>query len=205
MSADDRKARLAALAARAWRNQSSSVTTAPGISSDSNENNDGGINNGDNDDVEVNNNNNKPALSFRNYVPKDGNLDNNKPAAAAAAANNDGNASKRQKTSSMSSSKYNDDDDDSNKPKSALELALAKTNRESREAAGHNVGESGTWSKVTPISTKKVNWDLKRDIQQKMDKLERRTQRAIVELLRERLEKEAREGGGGGEDDSDLD
>ena len=204
MSDNDRKARLAALAARAGRNQSSSVTTAPGISSDSNENNNGGINNGDNDDVEVNNN--KPALSFRNYVPKDGNLDNNKPAAAAA-ANNDGNASKRQKTSSTSNSKYNDDDDgDINKPKSALELALAKTNRESREAAGHNVGESGTWSKVTPISTKKVNWDLKRDIQQKMDKLERRTQRAIVELLRERLEKEAREGGGGaGDDDSDLD
>ena len=203
MADDDRKARLAALAARAGRNQSSSVTTGPGIiSSDSNENNNGGINNGDNDDVEVNNN--KPALSFRNYVPKDGNLDNNKP--AAAAANNDGNASKRQKTSSSSSSKYNDDDDgDINKPKSALELALAKTNRESREAAGHNVGESGTWSKVTPISTKKVNWDLKRDIQQKMDKLERRTQRAIVELLRERLEKEAREGGGAGDDDSDLD
>lgn len=198
MSSDnDRKARLAALAARAGRNQSSSVTTPGGISSDSNENNDGGINNGDND-VEVNNN--KPALSFRNYVPKDGNLDNNKP--ADAAANNDDNASKRQKTSSTSSSNYNDDDGDSNKPKSALELALAKTNRESREAsAGHNVRESGTWSKVTPISTKKVNWDLKRDIQQKMDKLERRTQRAIVELLRERLEKEAREGA----DDSDLD
>ena len=43
------------------------------------------------------------------------------------------------------------------------------------------------------------------EFQQKMDKLERRTQRAIVELLRERLEKEAREGGGGGDDDSDLD
>lgn len=196
---DDRKARLAALAARAGRNQSSSVATTPGISSDSNENNnDGGISTGDNDDVV---NKNKPALSFRNYVPKDGNLDN-RPAAAAA-ADNDGNASKRQKTSSINSSKYTDDGD-SNKPKSALEIALAKTNRESREAAGHNIGEAGTWSKVTPISTKKVNWDLKRDIQHKMDKLERRTQRAIVELLRERLEKEAREGGGG-DDDSDLD
>ncbi len=125
------------------------------------------MNNGDNDVV----NNNKPALSFRNYVPKDGNLDNNKP---TDAANNDDNVSKRQKTSSDNSSNYNDDDGDSNKPKSALELALAKTNRESREAsAGHNVGKSGTWSKVTPISTKKVNWDLKRDIQQKMDKLDR--------------------------------
>ena len=83
----------------------------------------------------------------------------------------------------------------SEEPKSALELALAKTDRESREAAGHNVGEAGGWSKVVPISTKKVNWDLKRGIEQKMERLERRTQKAIVELLRERLEQEAREGG----------
>ena len=56
---------------------------------------------------------------------------------------------------------------------------------------------------MTPVSTKKVNWDLKRDVRHKMDKLERRTQREIVELLRERLEREAAEGGGG--EDSDLD
>jgi coiled-coil domain-containing protein 12 len=57
------------------------------------------------------------------------------------------------------------------------------------------------------VATRKVNWDLKRDVQYKMEKLERRTQRAIVGLLRERLEREAAEGGGddGGEGDSDLD
>ena len=138
----------------------------------------------------------KPAITFRNYVPKDSSLDK----CAATSANNDTDetqpaAPKRQKTTTSNSQ-------NSEEPKSALELALAKTDRESREAAGHNVGEAGGWSKVVPISTKKVNWDLKRGIEQKMERLERRTQKAIVELLRERLEQEAKEGGG---DERDLD
>ena len=44
---------------------------------------------------------------------------------------------------------------------------------------------------VMKMGPKKMNADLKRDIQEKMDKLERRTQRAIVSLLKERLEQEA--------------
>jgi len=131
----------------------------------------------------------KPTIQFRNYVPKDASLD-------ASATQKDDDAkpqSKKQKTNTNKEETS----------KSALEIALAKTSRESREAAGQNVG-SGGWSTVLPVTTKKVNWDLKRDIQSKMDKLERRTQRAIVDLLRERLEKEAAEGGGDDED-SDLD
>jgi hypothetical protein len=90
----------------------------------------------------------------------------------------------------------------------ALELALAKTSRESREAAGQNVGTNGGWGSITAVATKKVNWDLKRDVQHRLDRLEKRTQRAIVELLRERLEREAGEVANdddGGDDDSDLD
>eukprot|EP00581_Thalassiosira_minuscula_P008523 CAMPEP_0183702324 /NCGR_PEP_ID=MMETSP0737-20130205/469_1 /TAXON_ID=385413 /ORGANISM="Thalassiosira miniscula, Strain CCMP1093" /LENGTH=170 /DNA_ID=CAMNT_0025928919 /DNA_START=26 /DNA_END=538 /DNA_ORIENTATION=+ len=168
---DDRKARLAALAARAGRQQQP-------ISSD------GG------NDQEAAEDGSKPTLSFRNYVPKDASLQLD----ANEGESSDQQLSKRQKTSSSSVPTE----------KSALELALAKTSRESREAAGQNVGAAGGWAEVTPVSTKKVNWDLKRDIQQKMDKLERRTQRAIVELLRERLEREAAEGGDD-EEDSDLD
>lgn len=37
------------------------------------------------------------------------------------------------------------------------------------------------------IAPKKVNWDLKRDVEKKLDKLNRRTQRAIVEIIRERM------------------
>ena len=177
----DRKARLAALAARAGRNQP--VATNNNVSSDQDTNN----RNEKINEIDAS----KPVISFRNYVPKDANLDKDANTSAS-----DGGPSKRQKTAATSNLKNEE-------PKSALELALANTNREAREAAGHNVGEAGGWSKVTGISTKKVNWDLKRDIQQKMDRLERRTQKAIVELLRERLEQEARQDGGGG--DSDLD
>jgi coiled-coil domain-containing protein 12 len=38
---------------------------------------------------------------------------------------------------------------------------------------------------------KKINWDLKRDIQPQLDRLERRTQLCIVNLLKERLAQEA--------------
>jgi len=165
----DRKARLAALAAKAGR----STEQQPNNNSD------------DGNDQQVIDTT-KPTIQFRNYVPKDQSLD-----ASTTQIDDDSKPlSKKQKTSTEETSK------------SALEIALAKTSRESREAAGQNVG-SGGWSSVLPVTTKKVNWDLKRDIQSKMDKLERRTQRAIVDLLRERLEKEAAEGGG--DEDSDLD
>ena len=160
----DRKARLAALAAKAGRTTTESNT---------NSNNDG-------NDQQVTDTT-KPTIQFRNYVPKDQTLD----ASTTQLVDDAKPQSKKQKTEESS--------------KSALEIALAKTSRESREAAGQNVG-SGGWSSVIPVTTKKVNWDLKRDIQSKMDKLERRTQRAIVDLLRERLEKEAAEGGNDDED-----
>ncbi len=167
---EDRKARLASLAARAGRNQNPTNESQEDPAKEP-----------------------KPSLSFRNYVPKDLALD---PSLSPAPAGSDGATQplyKRQKTVG----------DGENSAKSALELALLKTNRESREAAGQNVG--GGWSKVTPVTAKKVNWDLKRDILSKMERLERRTQRAIVELLRERLELEASEDLGGDTEDSDLD
>ncbi|XP_039270852.2 coiled-coil domain-containing protein 12-like [Styela clava] len=37
------------------------------------------------------------------------------------------------------------------------------------------------------LAPRKIDWDLKRDIKGKLDKLERRTQRAIAELIRDRL------------------
>ncbi|XP_076948558.1 uncharacterized protein LOC143620849 [Bidens hawaiensis] len=52
------------------------------------------------------------------------------------------------------------------------------------------------------IAPKKPNWDLRRDVQKKLDKLERRTQKAIYQLM-EQQEKEkllAEEGGGQDED-----
>ncbi|KAK3106524.1 hypothetical protein FSP39_021845, partial [Pinctada imbricata] len=37
------------------------------------------------------------------------------------------------------------------------------------------------------LAPRKPDWDLKRDVAKKLEKLERRTQKAIAELIRERL------------------
>ena len=42
----------------------------------------------------------------------------------------------------------------------------------------------------TNLAPRKPDWDLKRDIGPKLEKLERKTQRAIAELIRERLQEE---------------
>ncbi|KAJ3689175.1 hypothetical protein LUZ61_018339 [Rhynchospora tenuis] len=45
------------------------------------------------------------------------------------------------------------------------------------------------------IAPKKPNWDLKRDVQQRLDKLEKRTQKALYELaLEQQRQREASEG-----------
>lgn len=40
---------------------------------------------------------------------------------------------------------------------------------------------------IVNLAPKKPDWDLKRDVSKKLDKLERRTQKAIAELILERL------------------
>ena len=42
----------------------------------------------------------------------------------------------------------------------------------------------------TNLAPRKPDWDLKRDVAPKLARLERRTQRAIAELIRERLQEE---------------
>ena len=43
---------------------------------------------------------------------------------------------------------------------------------------------------VTTLAPRKPDWDLKRDVNPMLERLERRTQRAIAEIIRERLEAE---------------
>ncbi|XWS07982.1 hypothetical protein CRYUN_Cryun41cG0037800 [Craigia yunnanensis] len=51
------------------------------------------------------------------------------------------------------------------------------------------------------IAPKKPNWDLRRDVQKKLDKLERRTQKAVYKLMEQQeLEKQLEEGGNAIED-----
>ena len=80
----------------------------------------------------------KPTITFRNYVPKDQSLDN----AGALSLNAEIlSTNKRQKRSNS----------EKNTKPTALELALAKTSRES-QAAGQNVGTNGGWG-VTAVAT----------------------------------------------------
>ena len=125
----------------------------------------------------------KKRLRFRNYLPQSEALSANfeasadlpKPkfddggddAAARAAGGDDDD---------------DDDDDPARKPKpkepSAYEKELARVRAADTEALS-----------VVP---KDPNWDLKRDIEPKLAILRKRTQKAIVEILRARLKEEAR-------------
>uniref|UniRef100_A0A061R1G0 Coiled-coil domain-containing protein 12 n=1 Tax=Tetraselmis sp. GSL018 TaxID=582737 RepID=A0A061R1G0_9CHLO len=44
------------------------------------------------------------------------------------------------------------------------------------------------------MAPKKANWDLRRDVEEKLAKLERRTQRAIVEIMQEQEQQNLRGG-----------
>mmetsp|Transcript_11621 Transcript_11621/g.16124 ORF Transcript_11621/g.16124 Transcript_11621/m.16124 type:complete len:172 (+) Transcript_11621:58-573(+) len=46
------------------------------------------------------------------------------------------------------------------------------------------------------LAPKKANWDLKRDVEKKLEKLEKRTQKAIVEMMREKLQQQDESGNG---------
>ncbi|XP_039003509.1 coiled-coil domain-containing protein 12-like isoform X3 [Hibiscus syriacus] len=46
------------------------------------------------------------------------------------------------------------------------------------------------------IAPKKPNWDLRRDVQKKLDKLERRTQKAIFKLMEQQEQENQLDGGG---------
>jgi coiled-coil domain-containing protein 12 len=156
MAEEDRKSRLAAMAARAGRSKNEEGT---------------------NDTQEVaddSNGNKERVVKFRNYAPKDESLD--KEAGEPA--------SKKMR--------QNDEIEQQEEKHSELERALMEANVDAAmatEDAGFTATqESGIHFIAAP---KKVNWDLKRDVAKKMNRLERRTQKAVVELLRLRLEQEA--------------
>lgn len=181
----DRKARLAALAARAGRNNQDGENV---------ENMVVGNNDDEQEDTAKAQQEQHEAapiavatsVQFRNYIPSD----------AAMAVNSDaGNTHSGMSQDEPSHAKKKTRTEQQQQPsssssKSALEEALEKAKKDVAPAL---VEQSDKNNNLTTMGPKKINWDLKRDIQQKMEMLERRTQRSIVHLLRERLEKEANE------------
>ena len=160
----------------------------------------------------------KKTVSFRNYAPQDKSLEH--PADADHDEENDmlsstgiqPGPSKRQRVTEETTGRTPSQSEPTS-PSSVLQHALVKA----RQEIMNNGGKGSTNSKVndatmaisattnvTSMAPKKVNWDLKRDIANKLAKLERRTQKAIVEMLKERLELEAAKEVNS-DDDSDLD
>ena len=186
--AEDRKARLAALAARAGRtNKPDGEPTADATTTTTTTDAD------------------RPAVRFRNYAPKDASLEGS----AAMMEVDAGDGSKKMgvegdsgapvtkrprtentNTATTTTGKKGD------KPISALEEAMLQAKAEASALTGGGDGMGGAGAPggaLASLAPQKVNADLKRDIKGKLDRLERRTQRALVELLKERLEKEAEE------------
>jgi len=62
---------------------------------------------------------------------------------------------------------------------------------DNKRKMNHNNAANHSTQLLMEHGPKKINWDLKRDIEKKIQKLERRTQQAIIDLLRERLERNA--------------
>jgi coiled-coil domain-containing protein 12 len=183
---EDRKARLKALAAKAGRAKPT-------------EEEENGENQSAENDPSTNNNEEpkKRSFKFRNYTPADDALNKEETNDADQEQGDDEPSSKRAKTSS--DGRVNDDDD---KPKSKLEQALEKAKQEAKQGITANAKVD---SSLTAMAPKKINWDLRRDIQPKLDKLEKRTQKALVQLLRERLANEADEDDDDDEAQDELD
>mmetsp|Transcript_885 Transcript_885/g.2625 ORF Transcript_885/g.2625 Transcript_885/m.2625 type:complete len:140 (-) Transcript_885:127-546(-) len=72
----------------------------------------------------------------------------------------------------------------------AVKLAQEKMAVETVERTGSAPDDDVDLLNLAP---QKIDWDLKRDIAPKLEKLERRTQRAIAELINERLAAEQKE------------
>ena len=106
----------------------------------------------------------KRELKFRNYSPK-----------SLLSS-----TTKRQKVNNLNNESKQQENDFG---KTSLENAIRQVHQTKNNINKNNSTTTG----------RKENWDLKRDIETKLSRLERRTQRAIISLLKERLQKEAEE------------
>jgi coiled-coil domain-containing protein 12 len=183
-SSDDRKTRLQALAARAGRSrqeenngqQQQQQQQRQGVEDD------------------------KKVVKFRNYAPNDKSLEQiRKEVDDNGDDDGDGPATKKVRTDKSKTGGAVAATTSSTSSKSLLQDALRETQQDIKSTPTPT-----TASTISQIKPKKINDDLKRDIQEKLNKLERRTQKAIVEMLKERLELEATEAMNDDDDNQDV-
>ena len=188
----DRKARLASLAARAGRTKQPTNSEEDGGANDDHDRQGNGELSNSSEMQADTTTKQKPLVAFRNYTPKDASLDaaNQEDDDIGEDADHSSSdpPSKRQRTSADSAPVEK-------KPPSSLAETLAKAQREISHITSATIATSGGTTAapvdIKAIGPEKINGDLKRGIQDKLAKLERRTQKVIVELLKERLEREA--------------
>lgn len=140
----------------------------------------------ENDQVEVIDQGKPQSVTFRNYAPNDEGLERNDQ------------IDEKEGESPLKRPRVEDGKAASSS--SVLQEALLEAKQ---ELAISNTKGKGINVEEISAAPKKINWDLKRDIQDKLNKLEKRTQKVIVEMLKERLEKEAAEQAESGESDLD--
>lgn len=194
--ADDRKARLAALAARAGRAKATNPE----------EDNIEQLQTEENDDASSQQ---KKTISFRNYAPTNKSLEHQ------SSSDQDGNEEERQRQQQQHPAnkrpRITDDEEAADTvtapptSQSMLQDALREAQKEGPSPVDGVVTAAGASSTTVVAVPKKINWDLKRDIAPKLAKLERRTQKVIVEMLKQRLEIEASQAADDDDDDDDLD
>ncbi len=176
----DRKARLAALAARAGRDKKRDMNP--------DEVDDSGASNS-HTAMETDAAGPK-TIKFRNYAPQDESLEKMDVETTSGSEP----PTKRIRSEHEEEQPQQQQEETSELEKALKEAkadaaqAMQQANGSSAKSAANTTNNSKVMASMTP---KKVNWDLKRDIAKKMNRLERRTQKALVELLRQRLEKEA--------------
>eukprot|EP00937_MAST-01D_sp_MAST-1D-sp2_P001612 g1612.t1 len=79
-------------------------------------------------------------------------------------------------------------------------MAVTKVQPSSRRTARRRGAGGGEEEQQLNIAPKKPDWDLKRDVEKRLAKLKRRTQRAVVELIRKRIAEEREQEEAGGEE-----
>ena len=172
--ADDRKARLRALANKAGRNKLP-ADDGDGAAEDRS---------GTTGDAPPG----KPNIVFRNYTPMDKSLGSERDLAIEEESDPmKSPPSKRPRAQESSTAQVTS----SMALQDALHEAEQQNPVEPKEAPTTNSSSTTQPDTVIDLAPKKINWDLKRDIADKIAKLERRTQKAIVKILKERLESEA--------------
>lgn len=211
MPDEDRKARLMALAARAGR-------TKQPREDDGGHNDGGGV--GDNDDNH--DSQKKPLLKFRNYAPQDENLDAAYSMMMSGVDDDDDNGDGQEHQPVWKKPRTDNNDasgagirgsggpiataEEAKSSKMVLQEALQEAQREvktSSNVGSRTVNAAAAAVDVKMMAPQKIDADLKRGISEKLAKLERRTQRSIVEMLKERLELEAQREADNDDDDDD--